>query len=367
MAFQNPQQSECIFIFMFVWHRGSIQFRPCYLFVFRRRPDKYLHSGRAIQWLVALHDRIEDLVNKGDHCACLELEGDTTANPEELGGCLKWWCTTDTTQAKPPVSQLQTALEMDSISEVGSCSRLARLQSEINHEGCECIHVSMSLASWPATQLNKAVDCAHSDDSTGLKMVVVDWLMGSKPTPELALESRRKEGRGFYHNTTGWLICPVEYDWSNAQYAPNAFNIALHGLHHICRHRASIHGFNADYTVTADSWPCFLYKNKQYDPNNPVNGLFKNDLLVQVGPHYSLPLRVTFLTSHRPSNISSLPRAQLIPKMWPMTLIKKKELQWNHLWNVRRVWVRNTPEPMLLPSLGWSWSNLVRSHTQLCR
>ena len=62
---------------------------PCYLFIFRRRPDKYLRSGHAIRWLVALHDRIKDLVNKGDRRACLELEGDTTANPEELGGCLK--------------------------------------------------------------------------------------------------------------------------------------------------------------------------------------------------------------------------------------------------------------------------------------
>ncbi|KIM51787.1 hypothetical protein SCLCIDRAFT_142537 [Scleroderma citrinum Foug A] len=54
-----------------------------------KRPDKYLCSGRVIRWLVTLHDRVEDLVNEGDRRACLELEGDTTANLEELGGCLK--------------------------------------------------------------------------------------------------------------------------------------------------------------------------------------------------------------------------------------------------------------------------------------
>ena len=257
-------------------------------------------------------------------------------------------------------------LKMDTVSEVGSCSGLGRLRSEINHEGCECIQVSMSLASWPVTQLNKAADSARSDDTARLKTVVVEWLMSSKPTPELALESHQKEGHGFYHNTTGRLICPVEYNWSDAQYAPNAFNIAFHGWYHLRRHRANIRGFDADYTVTADSWPYFLYKNEQYNPNNPVKGLFKNDLLMQVRCHYSLPLRMT-ITSHRPSNISSLPQAQPIPKMWSTTLIKKKELQWNHFWNVRRVWVRNAPGPMLLLSLGWSPSNLAQLHIQLCR
>ncbi|KIM63190.1 hypothetical protein SCLCIDRAFT_1174663 [Scleroderma citrinum Foug A] len=62
--------------------------------------------------------------------------------------------------------------------------------------------------------------------------------MSIKPTPKPALESCRKDGRGFYHNTTGRLICPMGYDWSNVQ--------------------ANICGFDADYTVTADSWPRFL-------------------------------------------------------------------------------------------------------------
>ena len=72
------------------------------------------------------------------------------------------------------------------------------------------------------------MDSARSDDTAGLKMAVVNWLMSIKPTPEPALESRRKDGRGFYHNTTSRLICPVEYNWSNVQYTLNAFNIAPH-------------------------------------------------------------------------------------------------------------------------------------------
>ena len=58
-----------------------------------------------------------------------------------------------------------------------------------------------------------------SDDAAGLKVAVVGWLMSSRPTPEPALESSWKSGRGFYHDATAWLICPVDYDWSNSQYA----------------------------------------------------------------------------------------------------------------------------------------------------
>ncbi|KAL4071706.1 hypothetical protein J3A83DRAFT_4188172 [Scleroderma citrinum] len=190
----------------------------------------------AIQWLVTLHDCIEDLVNEGDHHPCLELEGDTTANSEEQDclyhsykQLLRW------------IPSLKSDLAVDS----------------------EDYKVKLIM-----NNLNTAADSAHGDDTAGLKMVVVDWLMHSKPTPEPALESHQKEGHDFYHNTTSQLICPVEYDWSNPQ------------------HRANICGFNADYIVTADSWPYFLYKNKQYNPNNPVKGLFKNDLLVQsIKPH----------------------------------------------------------------------------------
>ncbi|KAL4068796.1 hypothetical protein V8B97DRAFT_2024710 [Scleroderma yunnanense] len=173
-----------------------------------------------------LHDHVKDLVNKGDCHACLELEGNTTANSEEQDclyhsykQLLRW------------IPSLKLDLAVDS----------------------EDYEVKLIMK-----DLNTAADSAHGDDTTGLKMAVIDWLMHSKPTPEPVLESHQKEGHGFYHNTTSQLICPVEYDWSNAQ------------------HRANICGFDADYIVTADSWPYFLYKNKQYDPNTDSENVVNN-------------------------------------------------------------------------------------------
>ncbi|KAI6015757.1 hypothetical protein BKA83DRAFT_4498437 [Pisolithus microcarpus] len=88
--------------------------------------------------------------------------------------------------------------------------------------------------------LTKGADSAHGDDAARLKMAIMGWLMGSQKTPEPALDLQSKTGH--------------------------------------------------DYLVTANSWPHFLYKDKIYDPKDPVKGFFKNKLLVQVG--HSLPLEV---------------------------------------------------------------------------
>jgi hypothetical protein len=39
------------------------------------------------------------------------------------------------------------------------------------------------------------------------------------------------------------------------------------------------------------SWPAFLYKDEQYDSQNPTNGLFKGHLLVKVRVAVSVVFR----------------------------------------------------------------------------
>ncbi|KAF8432030.1 hypothetical protein L210DRAFT_786577, partial [Boletus edulis BED1] len=64
---------------------------------------------------------------------------------------------------------------------------------------------------------------------------------------------------GFYNDATGRLLCPVDYDWNNADQWQK-----------ICE-------FHSDYLVTAQSWSAFLYAGGQFNPNNPDNGLFKGE------------------------------------------------------------------------------------------
>ncbi|KAG2055901.1 hypothetical protein BDR06DRAFT_881211, partial [Suillus hirtellus] len=107
--------------------------------------------------------------------------------------------------------------------------------------------------------LNKGVDGARVDDMTRLKVIVASWLMQLTPSPSPIIHGQDKMGRGFNNDATGQLLCPVDYDWSDLQ----------------------ITDYHPDYRVTAYSWPAFLYKDEQYDPQNPTNGLFKGNFLLK--------------------------------------------------------------------------------------
>ncbi|KAG1832488.1 hypothetical protein EV424DRAFT_1563873 [Suillus variegatus] len=113
------------------------------------------------------------------------------------------------------------------------------------------------------SKLNESSDGARGDDSAGLKRAVADWLMERTPTPNPPIHKQNKSGRGFYHDMTGELLCPVDYNWSD----PTV--------------RASIRDYHPDFRITACSWPSFLYKDGRYDPQNPTKDLFKGELLVK--------------------------------------------------------------------------------------
>lgn len=68
-------------------------------------------------------------------------------------------------------------------------------------------------------QLNRGADSAHGDDAASLKLAVASWLNEKQPTPNPAISSRDKSGRGFYHDATAELICPVDFDWADKRYS----------------------------------------------------------------------------------------------------------------------------------------------------
>ncbi|KAG2347683.1 hypothetical protein BDR05DRAFT_875480, partial [Suillus weaverae] len=110
--------------------------------------------------------------------------------------------------------------------------------------------------------LDRSADAARGDDTTSLKFAVASWLMHTSPTPNPVISHRDKSCRGFYHDATGKLLCPVDYDWDDA-----------------------IRNYHPDYRVTCYSWPSYLYKDGRYDPTNPTKGLFKGELLVKAVKH----------------------------------------------------------------------------------
>ncbi|KAI9566154.1 hypothetical protein HD554DRAFT_2315774 [Boletus coccyginus] len=100
------------------------------------------------------------------------------------------------------------------------------------------------------------------DDTNTLKSTVVTWL----DYPDAAiprLHPRDKAGQGFHNYVTGHLLCPVEYDWDNAEV------------------RKMIQQWDRDVPITAYSWPCFLFPTGGYDPADANKGLFRGELLVK--------------------------------------------------------------------------------------
>ncbi|KIK14018.1 hypothetical protein PISMIDRAFT_17583 [Pisolithus microcarpus 441] len=147
----------------------------------KKHHNFYLSAGRAIRWLVTLNDHVEDLVSEANHCSCMEqVNSDDPTDHSEEEDCL--YCS------------YQELLQW-----------IPSLKSDLTAESEDY-------------ELNKGADGACGDDAAGLKIAVVEWLMSGQPTPELALEPWHKTGRGFYHDATTQLICPVDYDWSNPKY-----------------------------------------------------------------------------------------------------------------------------------------------------
>ena len=62
-------------------------------------------------------------------------------------------------------------------------------------------------------QLKKGADCARGDNANTLKPLVASWLNEASPRPDPLFSTVDKPGRGFYHDITGRLLCPVDYNW----------------------------------------------------------------------------------------------------------------------------------------------------------
>lgn len=67
-------------------------------------------------------------------------------------------------------------------------------------------------------KLRKGAEGARGDDANSLKAAVVNWLNEVSPCPTPSLNTTDKSERGFYHDVTGQLLCPVDYDWLDVSY-----------------------------------------------------------------------------------------------------------------------------------------------------
>ncbi|KAF8872004.1 hypothetical protein BD779DRAFT_1453336 [Infundibulicybe gibba] len=64
-------------------------------------------------------------------------------------------------------------------------------------------------------QLQRGASDARSKDTFTMKAVVANWLNMSTPVPNPILDPTCRLNRGIQHNTTGRLLCPIDFDWDD--------------------------------------------------------------------------------------------------------------------------------------------------------
>ncbi|KAH6908694.1 hypothetical protein BKA70DRAFT_1426588 [Coprinopsis sp. MPI-PUGE-AT-0042] len=116
-----------------------------------------------------------------------------------------------------------------------------------------------------ADMITKGASSARSDDTKSLKSVIVDWITPPNGALVPPLQRNIKTDRGFYHDRTGELLCPVNLDWGDPKVREQLRS--------------------GEVVPTGDQWPRFLYQNHAFNPDDAWEGLFRGGLLVSAFKH----------------------------------------------------------------------------------
>lgn len=78
-------------------------------------------------------------------------------------------------------------------------------------------NLSCQVAYSTRTQIEKGAAGARSDDTKSIKGPIVDWITPPGEPLQPLLARNIKMDRGFHHERTGALLCPVELDWNDPE------------------------------------------------------------------------------------------------------------------------------------------------------
>ncbi|KAH6916506.1 hypothetical protein BKA70DRAFT_1368536 [Coprinopsis sp. MPI-PUGE-AT-0042] len=231
--------------------------RPC-------RTDPLVHHGRHFGRTIRAFCRVQTLIKNGIS-RTLRMEYDMEENnleSEDMPG--------GASQSDPDPRQDQERQEHTIFKQLlDLCPGLEQRLFTGSEE--EVFHV--------AELIQKGSSTARADDTKGLKGVIIDWITPRGHNLEPPLMRNVKTDRGFYHDRTGELLCPVGLDWKD---------------------KATRDGLRAGTIVVAgDDWPFFVYENYTFDSTDVWKGLFRSTLLVWAFKH--------IFTS--PSSVDREPRA----------------------------------------------------------
>ncbi|KAJ3749802.1 hypothetical protein EV360DRAFT_89650 [Lentinula raphanica] len=115
--------------------------------------------------------------------------------------------------------------------------------------------------------LELGANAARSEDIHNGAMELADWLNQRSPGPQPQIDRQTRIGRGFVHELTGRLLCPIDFDWDDLTI------------------RAEIRAIGRRSVVKDSALPFFLpfmYRNETGDVENPLKGWLQGPLLVKM-------------------------------------------------------------------------------------
>ncbi|KAJ3802073.1 hypothetical protein GGU11DRAFT_828691, partial [Lentinula aff. detonsa] len=115
------------------------------------------------------------------------------------------------------------------------------------------------------TSLESGTNAVHSEDIHNSAAELADWLNQRSPQPLIDRHSRL--GRGFRHDLTGHLLCPIDFDWDDLMI------------------RVEIHAVGRRSVVKDSTVPFFLpflYHDEAGDVQSPLKGWLQGPLLVKM-------------------------------------------------------------------------------------
>ncbi|KAJ3749914.1 hypothetical protein DFH05DRAFT_1538439 [Lentinula detonsa] len=114
--------------------------------------------------------------------------------------------------------------------------------------------------------LETGANAARSEDIHNGAMELADWLNQRSPGPQPPIDRQTRVCRGFAHDLTGRLLCPIDFDWDNMTT------------------RGEIRALSKSVIRDSDLpfFLPFLYHNETGDAGNPLKGWLQGPLLVKM-------------------------------------------------------------------------------------
>jgi len=158
----------------------------------------------------------------------------------------------------------------------------------VNRRTCMFLRLLRSFSQ--SSKIQKGISSARSDNTKSLKGVVLDWTLlrdkatssnmpsnmpsTPKPTPLLW---NVKMNWGFHHPVTGALLYPPGFNYKDAAWVLyiQLFDMTYQTWFSVCAQLVS-----GELVVSGDQWPLLVYEKGVYDPEEPRDGLFRNELLI---------------------------------------------------------------------------------------